>query len=55
MSDLDLPRATDLTTEDIARARRQAGGDLDAAARLLRVSPKALKKRLTLLNLRARS
>jgi hypothetical protein len=30
------------------------GGDLDAAARLLRVSPAALKKRLTLLSLKAR-
>jgi DNA-binding NtrC family response regulator len=54
MDDLGLPRATDLSAEDIAKARSQAGGDIDAAARLLRVSPSALKKRLTLLNLKAR-
>ena len=55
MDDLDLPRATDLGAEEIARARAQAGGDLDAAARILRVSPSALKKRVTLLNLKGRS
>ena len=49
MDDLDLPRATDLDADEIARVRAQAGGDLDAAARILRVSPSALKKRLTLL------
>jgi DNA-binding NtrC family response regulator len=54
MDDLGLPRATDLEPEAIARARAQAGGDLDTAARLLRVSPSALKKRLTLLALKAR-
>ena len=47
MDDLRLPRATELGEEEIARARAEAGGDLDAAARLLRVSPRALKKRLT--------
>lgn len=46
MEDLRLPRATDLGAEEIERARAQAGGDLDAAARLLRISPRALKKRL---------
>jgi two-component system, NtrC family, nitrogen regulation response regulator GlnG len=55
MDDLHLPRATDLGADEIARAREQAGGDLDAAATLLRVSPSALKKRLTLLNLKSRS
>jgi DNA-binding NtrC family response regulator len=55
MDDLGLPRAADLGAEEIAKARAQAGGDLDAAARLLRVSPSALKKRLTLLNLKSRS
>jgi two-component system nitrogen regulation response regulator GlnG len=55
MDDLDLPRAADLDPDEIARARAQAGGDLDAAARVLRVSPSALKKRLTLLNLKGRS
>jgi DNA-binding NtrC family response regulator len=52
MDDLGLPRATDLDAATIQRARTQAGGDLDAAARLLRVSPSALKKRLTMLNLK---
>ena len=55
MEDLDLPRAADLGEGDIARARAQAGGDLDAAARILRVSPSALKKRVTLSNLKART
>lgn len=55
MDDLDLPRAGDLDAGEIERARVQAGGDLDAAARILRVSPSALKKRLTLLNLKGRS
>jgi DNA-binding NtrC family response regulator len=55
MDDLGLPRATDLGADEIARARAQAGGDIDAAARLLRVSPSALKKRLTLLNLKTRT
>lgn len=50
MDDLGLPRAADLGAEEIARARAEAGGDLDAAARLLRVSPGALKKRVTRLN-----
>jgi DNA-binding NtrC family response regulator len=55
MDDLDLPRAADLAADQIAQARAQAGGDLDAAARILRVSPSALKKRVTLLNLKGRS
>ncbi len=54
MDDLGLPRATDLEAETIARARAQAGGDLQAAARILRVSASALKKRVTLLNLKGR-
>lgn len=52
MEDLRLPRATDLGTEEIERARTQAGGDLDAAARLLRVSRQALKRRMAALNTR---
>ena len=55
MSDLALPRAADLGEDVIAAARAEAGGDLDAAARLLRVSPSGLKKRLTLLNLKRRA
>jgi len=55
MDDLDLPRAADLDPGEIERARAQAGGDLDAAARILRVSPSALKKRVTLSNLKGRS
>ena len=47
MADLGLPRATELTAEQIARACAQTSGDLDAAARLLRISARALKKRLT--------
>jgi transcriptional regulator with GAF, ATPase, and Fis domain len=54
MEDLGMPRAADLDAAAIGRARAEAGGDLDAAARLLRVSPSALKKRLTLLNLKTR-
>lgn len=52
MEDLRLPRATDLGAEEIERARSQAGGDLDAAARLLRVSRQALKRRMAALNVR---
>ncbi|HVV86569.1 MAG TPA: hypothetical protein VHE35_26105, partial [Kofleriaceae bacterium] len=51
MADLGLPRATDLDRAVIDEACAREGGDLDAAARRLRVSPHALKKRLTLLNL----
>lgn len=47
MADLGMPRATELTAEEIARACAQTSGDLDAAARLLRISARALKKRLT--------
>jgi DNA-binding NtrC family response regulator len=52
MQDLRLPRAAELRAEEIERARAQAGGDLNAAARLLRVSALALKKRLAALNMR---
>lgn len=52
MEDLRLPRANDLGAEEIERARAQTGGNLDAAARLLRVSAQALKKRLAALQLR---
>jgi two-component system, NtrC family, nitrogen regulation response regulator GlnG len=52
MDDLGLPRAADLGADEISRACVQAGGDLDAAARSLRVSPGSLKKRVTLLNLK---
>ncbi len=54
MTDLGLPRATDLGADEIARAREQAGGDLDQAARLLRVSASALKKRIAFLRLKSR-
>ncbi|MBL9107371.1 MAG: sigma-54-dependent Fis family transcriptional regulator [Myxococcales bacterium] len=54
MEELGLPRATDLDAAAIERACAQVGGDLDAAARVLRVSPSALKKRVTLANLKAR-
>lgn len=53
MDDLNLPRATDLDPERIAAACKEAGGDLDAAARALRVSTGALKKRLSMLNSKA--
>jgi DNA-binding NtrC family response regulator len=49
IDDLDLPRATTLGATDIARARAQAGGDMDAAALLLRVSPSALRQRVAAL------
>ena len=55
MADLGLPRATDLDPAVIEEACAQEGGDVDAAARRLRVSPHALKKRLTLLALAGRS
>ena len=54
IADLGLPRATDFDRDAIEAARARAGGDLDAAARQLRVSPHALKKRLALLNLGGR-
>ncbi len=53
MADLGLPRATDLDRATIEQAIAAEGGDLDRAARRLRVSPHALKKRLTLLALTA--
>jgi DNA-binding NtrC family response regulator len=55
VSDLGLPRATDLDRGTIEEACAAEHGDLDAAARRLRVSPHALKKRLTLLNLSGRA
>lgn len=55
MDDLGLKRATELGADEIAEARARAGGDLEAAARLLRVSPVALKKRITVLSLKGRS
>jgi hypothetical protein len=50
MDDLALPRATDLTADAIAAARAHASGDLTAAARALRVSAAALKKRIAQLD-----
>lgn len=55
MEHLRLPRAADLSAEEIDRAQAQADGDLDRAARLLGVSPQALKKRLAALQGRART
>ena len=52
MEDLRLPRANDLSAEQIEAARARVGGDLEATARLLRVSAQALKKRLASLQLR---
>src|SRR5262249_33943979 len=52
MDDLGLPRAADLGASAIEQARARAGGDLDAAARLLRDSPSALKKRATQLGIK---
>lgn len=46
MAELRLPRASDLDPEQIAQALRAAGGDQIAAARTLRVSVGALRKRL---------
>lgn len=54
MDDLGLPRATDLDPDAIHRAREAAGGDLEKAAKILRVSPNALKKRLTLMALKGK-
>lgn len=42
---LDLPRASALAPEVIDRAIAEAGGDEDAAAHALKISPTALKKR----------
>jgi DNA-binding NtrC family response regulator len=52
MEDLRLPRASELGAEEIERARARSGDDLEAAARLLRVSPHTLKKYIAALNLR---
>ena len=47
MEDLNLPRAGELTAEEIARARAQTGSDLDAAACAVAAHPVvALKKRM---------
>jgi two-component system nitrogen regulation response regulator GlnG len=48
MDDLGFARATGLTPEEISRARAEANDDLDVAAKLLRVSPGALKRRVAL-------
>jgi DNA-binding NtrC family response regulator len=50
MDDLALPRAGDLTADAIAAARAHASGDLAAAARALRVSAAALRKRIAQLD-----
>lgn len=50
IEDLRLPRANELSLEEIERAREQSGGNLDAAARRLRVSAQALKRRLAALH-----
>ena len=47
MGDLGLPRATELDANQIERALAQSGRDVEAAARLLRVSAHGLKKRIT--------
>lgn len=49
IDDLGLPRARELGAAEIDRARAEADGDLDEAARLLRVSPTALRQRLAAL------
>jgi DNA-binding Lrp family transcriptional regulator len=49
MDDLGVPRATDLTLGQIAAARAAARDDIEAAARALRVSSSALKRRLAAL------
>jgi len=51
MDDLGLPRAAELSADQIERVREQVGDDFEAAARLLRVSQQALKKRLAALSL----
>lgn len=50
IGELALPRAGELSVEEIRRAHAQAGGDLEAAARLLGVSTVALKRRLAQLD-----
>jgi DNA-binding NtrC family response regulator len=52
MEDLRLPRATDLDAAAITRACAGAGGDVDQAARALRVSVTALRKRMAALGLK---
>lgn len=52
MGDLGLPRGTELGAEQIQQTLARTGDDLEAAARLLRVSPQALKKRLAALQAR---
>ena len=51
MDDLKIPRATDLDADAIVRACQVAAGDLEAAARSLRVSASALKKRIQALGI----
>lgn len=46
MEDLELPRAVDLDAEEVLRVHREVSGDVEQAARLLRVSPGALRRRL---------
>jgi len=45
--ELGLPLAAELTLAEIEEARRESGGDVDQTARRLRVSARALKKRLS--------
>jgi transcriptional regulator with PAS, ATPase and Fis domain len=52
MDELALPRATDLPPEQVTAALRESRGDPEAAARLLRVSSSALKKRLSALSMK---
>ncbi|MEZ4452909.1 MAG: sigma 54-interacting transcriptional regulator [Nannocystaceae bacterium] len=49
MDRFDLRRPTELSSEEIERALADAGGDLEAAARSLEISPHGLKKRLAAL------
>ena len=51
MRELGIPRPADLTLEQIEAAESAESGELDAAAKRLRVSPTALKRRLTVLRL----
>ena len=55
MDDLGVARATDLTLDQINHARAESGDDLEIAARRLRVSPGALKRRLAILGLKPKS
>jgi two-component system nitrogen regulation response regulator GlnG len=55
MRDLGLPRAVDFDLDGIEAALSAADDDLEAAALTLRVSPRALRKRLTMLRLALKS